>query len=104
MECRKVTVIGVPGRSRTCNLRLRRASRYPIVPRGLVKKYIASSPASLYLLAVPCLATESPAVCVALCYFGIHWRSQLQTRSLATKVKQNFLSDAWLYDKTLLAV
>jgi hypothetical protein len=28
----------------------------------------------------------------------------LQTRSLATKVKQNFLSDAWLYDKTLLAV
>ena len=26
---------GVPGRVRTCNLRLRRALRYPVVPRGL---------------------------------------------------------------------
>src|SRR5690606_23988265 len=41
--------IGVPGRNRTCNLRLRRASRYPVVPRGQERGIIprvarASSP------------------------------------------------------------
>lgn len=29
-----VTADGVPDRVRTCNLQLRRLSRYPIVPRG----------------------------------------------------------------------
>ena len=34
--------IGVPSRSRTCNLRLRRASRYPIVPWGLGARILSA--------------------------------------------------------------
>ena len=35
---------GVPGRVRTCNLRLRRASRYPVVPRGHICGIVTPAP------------------------------------------------------------
>ena len=55
-------------------------------------------------LAVLSLGAKFPAVSPALCCFGIHWRTQLQSRSLATKVRQKLHSDVWHHDKTLLAV
>ena len=36
-------LIGVPDRNRTCNLRLRRASRYPVVPRGQAASFQTAS-------------------------------------------------------------